>query len=135
MKFIVDYSFVPPRQDAVHIRLEEWAKWVRVSPKPWATQPMWRNAKTPRQWDIDPTIHRTLNTLECSEMERAVSILPDKHRGSIRWCYVYSYIPDTAIRREYGLTREALAKMIVDGRDMLANRLKQKLVDKRESVI
>ena len=125
---MIDFHYIATRHDAIHLRLEAWARWVRVSPKPWATHPMWRNARTPRQWDIDPVVHQTLNTLEAHEIERAVSFLPVNHREAIRWCYVFSYIPDTAIRRALGVTREALAGLIVDGRDMVKNRIRDKMV-------
>lgn len=123
MKNHIDFSSIPTRHDQIHLRLEEWARWVRVSPKAWRTQPMWRNAKTPRQWDIDPQTHITVNTLQASEIERAVSILPEAHRTAIRWAYVFPWIPDNVIRRTLGVTRDLLSKLINDARDMLCNRL------------
>ena len=126
---MIDFSRIPTRQDAINLRLEAWARWVRVSPKPWGTQPMWRNAKTPRQWDIDPHIYETLNTLEAHETERAVSFLPSKHRDAIRWAYVRPWIHQGKIQRELAVTGDALAKLIVDARDMLVNRLKMRLAD------
>ena len=81
---MTDFSHVPTRQDAIHLRLEQWGHWVRVHPRAWATHPMWRNAKTPRQWDIDPHIAETINTLEAHEIERAVSLLPEMHRIVLR---------------------------------------------------
>ncbi len=84
---------------------------------------MWRNAKTPRQWDVDPQMHVTVNTLQASEIERAVSTLPEAHRTAIRWAYVFPWIPDNVIRRTLGVTRDLLSKLINDARDMLCNRL------------
>lgn len=121
---MIDFAHVPTRQDAIHLRLEQWARWVRVTPKGWATHPMWRNAKTPRQWDIDPHIHQTMNTLEAHEIERAVSLLPSKHRSAVRWFYVFPFIHQGKIQRELAVTNAALAQLVVDGRDMLTNRLR-----------
>ena len=126
---MIDFHHIATRHDAIHLRLEAWGRWVRVSPKPWATHPMWRNARTPRQWDIDPVVHQTLNTLEAHEIERAVSHLPDKHRSAIRWAYVFPYIHQGKIQRELAVTADALAKLIVDSRDMLANRLQMRLAN------
>ena len=129
MKTPIDYAHIPTRHEQINLRLEAWARWVRVAPKPWGTQPMWRNAKTPRQWDITPHVHQTLNTLEASETERAVSFLPEKHRTAIRWAYVFPWVPDNVIRRDLGATRDALSKLLDDARDLLCNRLREKIVD------
>ena len=126
---MTDYNAIPARHDAINLRLEEWARWVRVKPQAWATAPMFRLYRAPRQWATDLEIRIEINTLAAHEIERAVSFLPDKHRSALRWVYVFSYIPDARIRAELGLTREALAGLIHDSRDMLVNRLKQRLVD------
>jgi hypothetical protein len=67
------------------------------------------------------------------EIERAVSILPDKHRTAIRWAYAYPWVPVNRVRRELGLTRDALNQLLNDGRDMLVNRLKTTMIDKSQS--
>lgn len=130
MKQTVDFSHVEARHDGIHYRLEEWARWVRVKPHAWATQPMFRFVKSnARQWETDPHIHVEINTLAAHEIERAVSFLPEQHRTATRWAYVFSHIPVNAVRRELGVTREALNGLIVSSRDMLNNRLRQKIVD------
>ena len=126
---MIDFHHIATRHDEIDRRLREWARWVRVSPKPWATQPMWRNARTPRQWDIDPVVHQTLNTLEAHEIERAVSHLPDKHRSAIRWAYVFPAVHQNKVQRELAVTADALAKLIEDARDMIANRLQMRLAN------
>jgi hypothetical protein len=82
-----------------------------------------------RQWDPEPVIHVEINTIAASEIERAVLILPDKHRVVTRWAYVFYFVPVGRVQREIGVTLEALAQLLSDSRDMLINRLKQKLVD------
>ena len=129
-------SHIPARHDAINIRLEEWAKWVRVNPQRWGMQPMFRMYQSKaRQWEADPVIRIEINTLAASEIERAVSFLPDRHRTAIRWFYVWPWVPDNAVRREIGATRAELESLINDARDIICNRLKQKMLDKCENVI
>lgn len=91
---------------------------------------MFRLYRAPKQWESDLDIRIEINTLDAAEIERAVSFLPDKHRTAIRWAYVFSYIPDARIRAELGATQEGLARLIHDGRDMLVNRLRERLIEK-----
>ena len=121
---IIDLNHVHPRHDSIDARLTEWVRWVRVKPVAWSMQPMFRNFRAPKQWETDLHVPIELNTLECHEIEKAVSALPDKHRTAIRWAYVFSHIRDNAVRRELGVTREALGQLINDARDMLVNRMR-----------
>lgn len=130
---MIDLHHIATRHDEIDRRLREWARWVRVSPKPWATQPMFRWARSnARQWEADPAIRETMNTLDCHEIERAVSFLPTKHRSATRWAYVFPYIHAGKIQRELAVTADALAVLIVNSRDMLANRLQMRLVNVEE---
>ena len=126
----IDLNHVHPRHDLIDARLTEWARWVRVKPIGWTTAPMFRLYRAPKQWESDLDIRIEINTLDAAELERAVSFLPDKHRTAIRWAYVFSYIPDARIRAELGATQEGLARLIHDGRDMLVNRLRERLIEK-----
>lgn len=125
-----DIHHVPARHDYIDQRLLEWARWVRVRQTGWFTQPMFRMYQSKaRQWEENPHIHIEVNGLAALEIERAVSILPDKHRSAIRWAYVFPWVPDARIRAELGLTKDGLCQMLNDGRSMLCNRLKTKIVD------
>jgi hypothetical protein len=125
-----DLSHIPTRHDSINLRLEQWARWVRVTPQKWGTQPMFRWARSnARQWETDPVIHETLNTLECHEIERAVYFLPEKHRTAIRWAYCFPNRPATTVRQHLGVTRTGLCEMLNQARDMLKNRISQKIVD------
>lgn len=133
---MTDLHHIQARHDEINRRLEEWGRWVRVKPQRWPIAPMFRMYQSKaRQWETDPHIHVEINTLAASEMERAVSILPDRHRTAIRWVYVWPWVPDNAVRREIGATRAELESLINDARDMICNRLKQKMLDKCENVI
>jgi len=123
------FDYVPERQYQIDTRLTHWARWVRVNPQAWRTTPMFRGYRSHAwQWERpEPQIQ--INTLDAHETERAVCSLPEKHRRAIQWCYVFAYIPPNAIRRELAVTRDGLMQLIIDGRDMLKNRLAQKLFD------
>ena len=124
---MIDLNHIPARHDAIHARLEEWNRWVRVKPQLWATQPMFRQYKAPRQHEHDAHVPISINTLAAHEIERAVSMLPDKHRTAIRWAYVFSYVPINTVRSALGVTREGLAQLLDDSRVMLINRLREKI--------
>lgn len=128
MKRDCDFSRIDARHDAVNLRLEHWARWVTPRPQAWKAQPMFRGYRSHAwQWET-PEIKIALNTLECAEIEKIVSYsLPEKNRDALRWAYVYYYIPVNAIRKHLGVTREGLQDLLVNGRTMVANRLKQQL--------
>lgn len=127
MKQDADFSRIPARHDAINIRLEHWAAWVTVRPQAWKTQPMFRQYRSHAwQWER-PELKAQINTIEASETERVVSMLPDKHRAILRWLYVWPWVPVNAIRRDLGLTRAELSQMATQARDMVINRLKQRI--------
>jgi len=129
---MIDLNHIPARHEAINLRLEEWARWVRVRPQAWVMQPMFRYAKSnTRQWETDPHIHVEINTLDAHEVEKTVAGLPDKHRTALRWCYVFAFIPVGKVQRELGLTRAALGQLLNDARDMMRNRLWQKIVENK----
>lgn len=122
-----DLSHLPARHDAINLRLEDWATWVRVFPQAWKPSPIWRQYRSHAwQWER-PEPKPALDTIKCAETERAVSKLPEKHRTAIRWAYIWYYVPVNAVRRELGVTQDGLAGLIDDGRDMLINRLKERM--------
>jgi hypothetical protein len=116
---------VEPRHDAIDLRLEQWARWVRVGPARGVTSPMFRQYRAKRQYDDAPHIAQPLNTVECVACEKAVSMLPEGIRTAIRWHYVWPWVPVRAVRQELGATREGLKTMLDNGRDMLTNRLRR----------
>ena len=132
---MIDIHHIPARHDEINRRLEEWAKWVRVRPIGWFTQPMFRMYQSKaRQWDANPHIPVAINGLHALEIERAVSILPEKHKAAIRWAYVFSWVPVKKVQRELSLTPEELAETINYSRDMVKNRLKQR-VDNYQQIV
>ena len=122
-----DFSRIEARHDAVNLRLEQWARWVTPRHHPWKTQPMFRLYKAPPQWEM-PQIHAAANTLECAEVEKIVSYwLPEKHRDAVRWAYVFPWVPVNRVQRELAVTRAGLMELLLNGRNMVKNRLAQHL--------
>lgn len=118
----VDFFYVEPRHQAIHIELENWARYVGVKRQGWV-HPMWKGANSNgRQWYV-PEARDEIRPLDGMEMEKAVRALPEKHREAIRWAYVYKWTPAIEARR-LGVTYERLANLIRSGRVMLINRQK-----------
>lgn len=118
----VDFCYVPPNQEAMHARLGNWARWVKVRPHGWQTHPMWKGAITSRQWDVAPHIPVPLNTLDAVVLEKAVAALPEKHRAAVRWSYVHCGNP-LAMARTLAVSKQGLADLVDSGRTMLRNRI------------
>ena len=119
---VVDYNYIKPEHEAIHARLENWERWVRVRPHGWFTHPMWRNSRTSRQWEVSPYIGVPVNTIDAALMEKAVYALPEKHREAVRWWYVYRRDP-VAVARNLGVSKQGLADLVEAGRTMLKNRI------------
>jgi hypothetical protein len=117
----VDFNHVLPRHEAIDARLRNWARWVRVRPHGWQTHPMWRNALTSRQWDVEPQISNPMDTLDSVVIEKAVSFLPVKHREAIRWAYVRKHDP-VGMARHLAVSKHGLAELVCEGLTMLSNR-------------
>jgi DNA-directed RNA polymerase specialized sigma24 family protein len=117
----VDYFIVQDGHIAIHRRLEAWASWVRVRPHGWQVAPMFRQYRSKAwQWER-PEPKPSVNIPEAVEMEKAVSMLPEKHREAIRWVYVWRDSPIATARR-LAVTKQGLLDLIHAGRTMLVNR-------------
>lgn len=111
----VDFSYVPPEQEAVHRRLENWARWVRVRPPCGAVHPMWRQVLSSRQWDTHPQTRTEVDLVDAQRLECAVAVLPDKQRSALRWYYMHSAGPAVAAR-SLSVTTAGLSDLVKAGR-------------------
>jgi DNA-directed RNA polymerase specialized sigma24 family protein len=117
----IDFHLVADAHLGIHARLENWARWVRVRPHGWQVAPMFKQYRSNwRQWH-EPILRASINVPEAVEMEKAVSLLPEKHREAIRWCYVLAGSPGL-IARSLGVSKQGLSDLIHAGRLMLINR-------------
>ena len=121
----IDFHVIPEKQQAIHARLENWERWVRVRPHGWFTHLMWRNSRTSRQWEVSPYIGVPVNTIDAMLIEKAVSALPVKHRDALRWYYVRKGNNPVAMARQLALSKQGLADLVEAGRTMLNNRLQK----------
>lgn len=113
--------YIPASQSDIHERLTNWRRYVMPRRALWFTQPMFRQARTPKQWEEDLHIPIPIDTQDGHVIEKAVSALPEKHRTVIRWYYIFSHVPENKIRRECGLTKLELAQIAIDARCMVQN--------------
>lgn len=117
----VDFFEVAAAHQEIHEALNNWSRWVRVRPHGWQVSPMFRLYRSNwRQWHT-PEIRPTVDVPGAVAMEKAVSLLPDKNRTAIRWCYVACTHP-ARMARELGVNKEGLMDLIAAGRTMLRNR-------------
>lgn len=115
----IDFHTVEQHQRAIDLRLVNWARWVRPGRQNWVS-PMFAQYRSKAwQWER-PTIADPLDTLDAMRLEKAVGMLPDKHRAAVRWAYVVQCGP-SAPMRALGLSREGLMQYLRDGRQMLIN--------------
>jgi len=118
----IDFHAVEPHQLAMHDRLLNWARYVRVRRVMWQA-PIWRLGRSgSRQWH-SPEPREEVDILDGHALEKAVGALPEKHREAIRWSYVWRTTPAHA-RRALGVTSDTLCRLVTDGRAMLINRSK-----------
>lgn len=118
----VDFFLVRDDHLAIHRRLEEWARWVRVRPHGWQVAPMFRQYRSKAwQWHT-PELKTSVNVPEALEVERIVSMLPEKNRTALRWSYVFPGNP-AAMARKLGVSLLGLRELVEQGRTMARNRL------------
>jgi len=116
----LDLHHIDSAHEAVHQRLINWARYVRVTGGGFI-QPMWKQGKSSRQWDESPHINIEVDTLDGHIIEQAVYKLPPNHRSVIRWWYCFN-TPEHKVRRELACTHAGLALLVREGRGMLLNR-------------
>lgn len=119
----VDYNHIPAHHEAIHERLVNWERWVRVRPHGWCTHPMFKNFRASRQWEASPHIGTPVDTLDAVMIEKAVSALPEKHRAAVRWSYVFCGNP-VGMARSLAVSKQGLADLVDAGRAMLQNKFR-----------
>jgi len=116
---LVDFHAVAEHQAGIHLRLENWGRWCHGSGHA-QMSPMFRMYRS-------TDVHQPANvgvfvdTLDASRIAKAVIALPEGHRHALSWCYVNKGAPVRACRI-IGCGMAHLARLIVDGRQMLINR-------------
>jgi DNA-directed RNA polymerase specialized sigma24 family protein len=125
-KQYIDYNHIPEGQEEMHARLSNWARWIRSGSREWACHPMWKPCIV-KEEEMLLRNNREIKPKEpimiddAVAIERAVAALPDKHRKAIRWNYVFQHNPLAACKA-IAVSKEELARLVKDGRQMLINR-------------
>lgn len=119
MREAVDFHFVPEHQEAMHMRLLNWARAQRNSSGS-ATAPMFRQYRSSDQW-AQPNVSMPVDQRDAAKINKAWQQLPGKHRASLAWHYITPGSPTKACKG-IGCTMADLARLVVDGRQMLVNR-------------
>lgn len=115
-----DFHHVPQEHQAIDDRLTNWSRYVQVKYPSWVG-PIWKLGKSNgRQWEA-PQFRPACDLLDGQKIEEAVRELPELHKATLRWAYVYRG-GEIQFRRKHHLTREGLAQLLNDGRRMLMNR-------------
>lgn len=119
MAVYVDFHLVRPEHATIHAELQNWARWCFSRGAP-DSHPMFRWAKPAQHWHA-VEIQEVTDPIAAMRIEKAVQKLPAKHRGAVRWSYVFQGPPRKAASN-LGLTLDGLAGMVHDARTMLKNR-------------
>ena len=81
---------------------------------------MFRQYRSSDQW-AQPSVSMPVDQRDAARINKAWQQLPAKHRAAVAWHYVTPGSPNKACKR-VGCTMEDLARLVVDGRQMLINR-------------
>jgi DNA-directed RNA polymerase specialized sigma24 family protein len=115
----VDFHFVPAHQEAIHMRLINWARAQRNGSGS-STAPMFRQYRSSDQW-AQATVTSPIDQRDAARINKAWQQLPPKHRASLAWHYITPGSPQKACR-QIGCTMAELAALVVDARTILINR-------------
>lgn len=119
MREAVDFHLVPDHQIKMHERLLNWARAQRNSSGN-ATAPMFRQYRSSDQW-ATPSASMPVDQRDAARINKGWQQLPMNHRAAIRWHYISPGSPTKACKA-IGCTMADLARLVVDGRQMLLNR-------------
>ena len=124
MKMKTPLDIVPLHQEEIHIKLMNWAMWVKPGQSA-SVCPMFQALgykSNARQWH-QPEYRETCRPLEAQAMEKLVCQLPESNRKAIVWWYVYCS-GALKMQRRLGVNAEGLNSLVVNARTMLVNRMK-----------
>lgn len=119
MREAVDFHFIPANQEAIHLRLLNWARAQR-SKTGSDCAPMFRQYRSSDQW-ATPSASTPVDQRDAAKINKAWQQLPGKHRAALAWHYVTPSSPAKACKG-IGCTMDELARLVVDARTMLINR-------------
>lgn len=111
---------IPPELEAIHARLENWARWSRDRrPQGHCRSIEYRYKSTDVWQDSEP--RTVFDTLAALEVHKVVAAMPVLHRHLLHYWYIKS-MPVKVIRMRLGLTRQAVVHELNKARRMASNR-------------
>lgn len=114
-----DFHEVRPGHEAIDDRLKNWARWCHGNSGR-TCQPMFRLYRAAEHWGSQEA-STSVDTLDATAIQKAVSGLPHEHRKAVSWCYVVRSNPRRAAQM-LAVSMDGLLLLIHDGRTMLVNR-------------
>lgn len=114
----IDFHAINPAHEAIHARLEDWARWLKPPPRA-ECSPMFRLYRS-KENETPGAPPRSLNTLDAQKIEEAVRKLEEKQARALRWSYVTKRSPVMACR-SIGCTLVELALFVDSGRQTLVD--------------
>lgn len=117
----VNFDIVDEAHEAIHKRLDNWARWQHGGGGSGGVAPMFRLYR-PDNYERGP-ISMPVDGTDAQRIQKGVShpSFPQKHRVALNWFYVRPVNP-VKIARKLGLSLEGLAEYVREGRIMLINR-------------
>jgi hypothetical protein len=119
---LADFHTVRDEHLAIHARMQNWARWARTSGHRSNVHPMFAGYRDNYHSSIQQDTRRPVDTLDATAIQKLFVLLPQKHRWSVQWCYLFPFIHPNKVCRYLGLTRVGLSDMVHDTRSMLKNR-------------
>lgn len=119
----VDFGHVPVHQTEIDGRLINWARWSYNRAGNGGASPMFRMYRsTDANQQYGMACANPIDHVDAQRMQKAVSNLPAPHRLALSWCYIKRSNPRKAAQL-LGHTMQGLMRLIIDGRQMLINRM------------
>lgn len=118
---IPDFCSIEPRHMAIHLRLENWGRWAN-SRAHYPVQPMFRLYRSDEHWE-GASMSAMVDQLDAQHIQKAVVQIPENHRHSLNWFYIFSG-PPAKIARKLGVSTRGLADILHEARIMVTNRVK-----------
>ena len=117
----VDFVAVPEHQMPMHIRLDNWGRWCHGSGHA-QMSPMFRMYRSTEVF-ADGLVSggACVDIPDAALIAKGVVALPEEHRHALSWYYVNQGSPARACR-VIGCGMAHLSRLVIDARQMLANR-------------
>lgn len=118
---LIDWHVVPEQQQAIHIRLRNWARWSFNRPGRSVSPGFWLYQSTEAHQAYGAPVAEPVDSRDAAKVAAGVAALPQGHRLALAWYYIKPVSPHRACR-EIGVTQAQLERLVHDARGMLVNR-------------